>query len=292
MLKCAIVGEPESGKHTFIGLLYLACLRLQQENDSFQFDVPTESHDAISTTISDLRGGRFPSQHSKNELTEIQMDYYMGRSLGNRFVSIFKKTGTSNGTVYSLMDISPLNITSKDITRLRDNDVIILIVDCKRILHERGMAMASPSDFKYERALSVFLDSLRRVHVVDRHKSDRLVIIFTKFDSLNKKVLKSLNILSHEVPLFNDREERQSYCRKIIKGLLPSSYNHRHDRLLLETVIEGSSCFFSRVLIRKDASSSYRIMRTRKSEKSYWGPAFSYPEYIALLAHLNRCRHT
>src|SRR5687767_2948741 len=83
MLNIAIVGDVDSGKTTFLGLLYATQVRSgSNRTDDFRFHAPPASLEAISLVFQQLMSGMFPDPVTKQGITEISFQLGSRRTGG------------------------------------------------------------------------------------------------------------------------------------------------------------------------------------------------------------------
>src|SRR5713226_3579785 len=86
MLRVVIVGDPESGKTTFLGLLYATEVKSGSDKaDSLRFHAPLESLEAITLVYQQLMSGSFPDPVTKQAVDGIDFQ------LGTRRAGLFSR---------------------------------------------------------------------------------------------------------------------------------------------------------------------------------------------------------
>ena len=84
MLQVAIVGDRDSGKTTFLGLLYAAQVKSGSDRaDDFRFHATMESLEEITLVFQRLMSGSFPDSATKEGIHEMRVHLgYRRRGLG------------------------------------------------------------------------------------------------------------------------------------------------------------------------------------------------------------------
>src|SRR3972149_2446879 len=83
MVQVLIVGDHESGKATFLTLLYAAAVKSGSgKADEFRFHAPIESMETASLLFQRLRGGACPDGVKKQGISEWILEVARSRSRG------------------------------------------------------------------------------------------------------------------------------------------------------------------------------------------------------------------
>src|SRR3989304_1398594 len=83
MLQVLIVGDRESGKRTFLPLLYAASVKSGSDKaDEFRFHAPIESMETASILFQQLMAGAFPDAVTKQGIDALTLHIGSGRSRG------------------------------------------------------------------------------------------------------------------------------------------------------------------------------------------------------------------
>lgn len=297
MPQVAIVGERDSGKTTFLGLLYAAQVKFGSEKaDDFRFHAAFESLDEISGVFQRIMSGAFPDSATKEGVREVT--FRLGRRKP-KFGIFSRRTRGSASDDSELFRLILLRSFEDEVERslepgssighvtLNDalvSDAIVIIVDATKLAtsgeDERPISMA-----KTDAAAEALLTALQRARARGVATSLQPIFVLTKFDRVEAKSLRLLD-LETSPPDVSKRGPHAAYGKALVNRNLPktiAAIEARRDRGLQ---FGKPAYFFS--WVRTDDSGDRRgaKIRLRHSGAVGWEPDFSSDEYLAFLACL------
>ena len=297
MPRVAIVGERDSGKTTFLGLLYAAQVKFGSERaDDFRFHASFESLDEISGVFQRIMSGAFPDSATKEGVREVTF------RLGKRkpkFGIFSPRRGRSDLEGSELFQLLLLRSFEDEAERSLEtgssighvtlnealvSDAIVITVDATKLAASVGdeppAALA-----KTDAAVEALLSALQRARARGAGSSLQPIFVFTKFDRVDPRSLRLLD-LEPSPPDVGKRGPHTAYGKAIADRNLPktiAAIEARRDRGLQ---FGKPAYFFS--WVRTDDSGAGRSgkIRLRHSGAVGWEPDFSSDEYLAFLACL------
>jgi hypothetical protein len=220
----AIIGGKNSGKTTFVSLLYATQINYTEETEGrFRFITQPNVLKILGYQYNCLRAGKWPKKKVWNE---ISFSFgFEDKSLGGRFKKIFGKDqdrgrielkfglyelNTEPDPVQTKSKKIPLITEPSKLDQLVTSKIIVILIDVSKL----GM------DKKNDEHLSKILNrSTKSIHT-----KVHPIIIYTKFDIVKKQKLKKAK-LSTESPGTWQESFRGEYGNKLIKKYYPKLYN-------------------------------------------------------------------
>ncbi len=289
-----IVGDRDSGKTTFLGLLYTAQVTSGSDKaDDFRFHATFESLEEISGVFQRLMSGSFPDSAAKEGIRRIS--FHLGyRRAGLRIWSRLRSRGWTPGVSPSLhftllrnfedemsrfrKGSSLANATLRDVL---ESDAIAILVDSRKLAVNDEEPRVGPMG-KYDVAVESLLTALQHSR---EHRSRKLlhpIFIFSKFDSVEPAALRLAN-LEREPPDVNKTGPRTAYAEALLDHNLPRTMARVRAREPRGRKFIKPSYFFSWVRTEGAAPGRKESVRLRHSGNVGWAPDYSKDEYLAML---------
>lgn len=297
MPRVAIVGERNSGKTTFLGLLYAAQVKFGTEKaDDFRFHASFESLDEISGVFQRLMSGAFPDSATKEGVREVT--FRLGRRRP-KFGILSRRTRGSASDDSELFRLILLKSFEDEVDRSLEpgssighvtlnealiSDAIVIMVDATKLAVADDDAQPRPMA-KSDTAVEALLMALQRSRAHGATTSVQPIFVLTKFDRVDPK---SLHLLDLEAapPDVGKRGPHTAYGRALVDRNMPktiAAITARRDRGLQ---FAKPAYFFSWVRSEHPPSGQGEKIRLRHSGAVGWEPDFSSEEYLAFLACL------
>ena len=294
MLRIVVVGDRDSGRTTFLGLLYIAQVKSGSDPaDTFRFHATIDSMEEISALFQRLMSGSFPDAATKEGIHEMNVRLgYRGR--GAKLLSRLRSqewNPEDYATVRFLLpraldeDVSRFLKGSSIIgDRLRETlegDAIVILVDSTKL--GTNAKDAEDSTMKeYDAALDAYLTASERW----RPRGDRTplypIFILSKFDRVNRKVLRAAKV-EESPPPAGRKGPRAAYAEALLGSNLPRTLKKVKARERHGLAFEPPTFFFSWVGTEKASPGRSERIRLRQTPTSGWEPEYSRDEYLALL---------
>jgi hypothetical protein len=288
-MNIAIIGANDSGKATFLVLLYAAQIRYSELSaGEFRFYINPKSLKPVSAEYNRMQMGKWPSDKLVNDIPMVSFLY--GRSddsLGSRFMKMFGKskiasTISLNFSLYDFSDaelkdvinsgtMSFYNITDK-VESLLSSEMVVIILDASK-LHQKK---ANPND-DY---ISYVLTNIARF----RKKMIFPIVVFTKFDAVNRKLMASLK-LPVRPPAMKHPEKRRAYGERLMAKYYQNTLQLMKKGKQIN--YESGLYFFSSVKTTTSSDGSTTPALKKGKEMKYILDC-SYPEYIGFIEYLEK----
>ena len=297
MPRVVIVGNRNSGKTTFLGLLYAAQVKFGSEKaDDFRFHASFESLDEISGVFQRLMSGAFPDSATKEGVREIAFRLSPPRP-GLGILSRRRRTTVSNNA--DLFRLILLKSFEDDVARSLEtgssvghmtlnealtSDAVVIMVDATELAVADGDAPLAPMA-KFDAAVEALLTAVQRSRAHGAATSLQPIFVFSKFDRVDPNSLRLLNLESAP-PDVRKRGPHAAYGKALADRNMPktiAAIEARKDRGLR---FGAPAYFFSWVRTDHPTSGRGEKIRLRHSGAVGWEPDFSSDEYLAFLTAL------
>ena len=297
MPRVVIVGDRNSGKTTFLGLLYTAQVKFGSEKaDDFRFHASFESLDEISGVFQRLMSGGFPDSATKEGVREVTFRLSPPKpKLG--ILSRRRRNSVSDDS--DLFRLILLKSFEDDVARSLDpgssvghmtlnealvSDAIVIMVDATELAVSDEDAGHAPMA-KVDAAVEALLTAIQRSRAHGEATLLHPIFAFSKFDRVDPDSLRLLN-LDAAPPDIRRRGPHAAYGKALVDRNLPktiAAIEARKDRGLR---FGAPAYFFSWVRTDNTASARGEKIRLRHSGAVGWEPDFSSEEYLAFLTCL------
>ena len=237
-LDVAILGEPDSGKATFLVLLYAAQIRYSEfsanKDSEFRFYINPNDIEKISSEYNRMQMGNWPSDKLLKMVEPISFLY--GRledSKTCKFFNFFKSdkepeklsvnfllfdfgdqilTNVLNNKTMAFMNLLP------KVNALLSSEIIVLVIDSSK-LHEKEKCQKGAIDID-----SQFITTLSNISRF-RRKNIYPIIVFSKVNSINKRYLSRLK-LPKKVPAVKNQKARNIFAERIMANQYPNTLEY------------------------------------------------------------------
>jgi hypothetical protein len=289
-----IVGDRESGKTTFLALLYAAQVKSGSDRaDSFRFHAAFDSLDEISAAFQQLMSGSFPDAFTKEGIRGITF-HLSYRKLGIRILSRLRSRGGTPGASTSLHFILLRNL-DEEMERFRrgsslanaalrdvlESDAIVILVDSMNLATKEEDRQLGPRG-RYDAAVESMLAVLQGSEAQGSRKRLHPIFIFSKFDSVDLKALKAAG-LEDTPPDFPKTGARAAYAQALLEYNLPRTLAKVRARESRGKGFATPAYFFSSVRTEETATNHRAKVRLRQIGGAGWEPDYPTDEYFALL---------
>lgn len=292
--RVVIVGDRNSGKTTFLGLLYMAQVKSGSDKaDDFRFHASFESMDEISGAFQRMMSGGFPDAATKEGLREVA--FRLGyRRLGRGVLSRQRSKGWVSEDFVSFQLIV-LRAFEDEVARAREGGsigdatlrdalgchAIVILVDAGKLAAEDKGPSEAPLA-KYDIALESLLTAIEHSRAHGARSTLHPILMFSKFDRVTPEALR-LADLENGPPGIKKKGARKAYAAALLDRNLPRTMDKLRSRERRGIEFAPPSYFFS--WVRTDAGQSGRAdrIRLRRSGAIGWEPDYSSDEYLGFL---------
>jgi len=292
-----IVGDRESGKATFLSLLYATQVKSGSDaSDAFRFHADVDSLDEISEAFEQLMSGSFPDSATKEGMRGIT--FHLGyRRAGRGFLSRFRSRGWDAGGSIALHFILVRNV-EEEMSRFRrgsslananlrevlESDAVAILVDSTKLGPRTEDRTVGPMD-RYDTAVESLLSAVRRSRPRGSRRPIHPIVVFSKFDSVDPKALLTAN-LAGAPPHVKKTRPRSAYAEALLEASLPRTIERVRARDRDASPFAKPSYFFSSVRTEAATANQRAKIRLRRTNGAGWEPDYSADEYRALLERL------
>ena len=294
MLRIVVVGDRDSGRTTFLGLLYIAQVKSGSDRaDTFRFHATIDSMEEISALFQRLMSGSFPDAATKEGIHEMNVHLgYRGR--GAKLLSRLRSQEWNPEDYATVRFLLPRTL-DEDVSRflkgssilgdrLRETlegDAIVILVDSTKL----GASANDAEDGtmkQYDTALEAYLTANERW----RPRGDRTplypIFILSKFDRVNRKVLRAAKVEDSPPPA-GRKGPRAAYAEALLRFNLPKTLKRVKARERTGLAFAPPTYFFSWVGTERSSPGRSEKIRLHQTPSSGWEPEYSRDEYLALL---------
>jgi hypothetical protein len=294
MLLVAIVGDPGSGKTTFLGLLYSALVSSgSDKEDDLRFHVAYESIDEITALFQRLMSGGFPDTATKEGVRELRVELGAGES-GHGIFARLAARGSATGASTTIRFTLPgdLEEATEGIDRgstfgtgpwrdALDADVLLLLVDSTKLAPESEELDAGPMA-AYDRQIESLLTAIRRWRVRGGREVVHPIFVFSKFDSVAPELLTAAG-LDPTPPNSSEEGPRAAYAKALLEPNLPRTLALLGESGKARPRFADATYVFSSVRTKTAAPGQRTKIKLRGTDHGGWEPDYSRDEYVAFL---------
>jgi hypothetical protein len=235
----ALIGESNSGKATFLVLLYAAQIRYSEfstnKESEFRFYINPSDINNISSEYNQMQMGNWPSDKLVHMKKSISFLYGRTKETGaSKFLGFFGKklepeTFSANFSIYDFSDpdlvevvnnetMTYMNILPK-VEGLLSSRVILMVLDSSK-LHKKTTKQNGDQCPDVDIQITTALSNITRF----KRKTIFPVILFAKSDSMNKHYLSSLRLPSN-VPSVKNSKARKIIAERLMTNNYPNTLN-------------------------------------------------------------------
>ena len=294
VLRVVVVGDRDSGKTTFLGLLYTAQVKSGSDRaDDFRFHATFDSLDEITGVFQGLMSGSFPDSATKEGIHEVT--FRLGyRKPGLGILSRLRPRGWDDGAfasfrlilVRAFEDESSRSRagSSRANTALRDvfeSDAMVIMVDARKLAVADEDPQLAPMG-KYDASLESLLTAIQRSRERGDRKQLHPIFVFSKFDRAEPEAL-HLAKLEGSPPGVGKTGPRAAYAQALLDRNLPKTMAKVLARERQGLKFARPSYFFSWVRTNPPGPGRVERVRLRRSGAVGWEPDYSRDECLAFL---------
>jgi len=294
VLRVVVVGDRDSGKTTFLGLLHTAQVKSGSDRaDDFRFHATFDSLDEITNVFLGLMSGSFPDSATKEGVHEVT--FRLGyRKPGLGILSRLRQRGWASGDFASFRlillriredessrsrrGISEANATLREVLA---SDAMVIMVDAKKLAVTDEDSQLAPMG-KYDAEVESLLTAIQRSREHVDPKLPKPIFMFTKFDRVEPAALRVAN-LEGAPPGISKTGRRAAYARALLDRNLPKTMAKVLSRERREPKFAVPSYFFSWVRTDEAVPGRAERVRLRRSGAVGSEPDYSSDEYVAFL---------
>ncbi len=297
--RVVIVGDRNSGKTTFLGLLYMAQVQSGSDlADDFRFHVTFESLDELSGAFQGLMSGAFPDSATKEGIRRVSfhLDFRKPKS---GVLSRLRRERSDSDAAPSFQ-FTLLRNLDEFVSRLRTGSTIadgslldilasevdLVVVDSTKLAASDEEPATAPLQ-TYDTTVVELLLAIRRSQIRSSRKLIHPIVVYTKFDSVPSEALKALD-LDEAPPSVHDARGRAKYGNALLRRNLPKTLSIFESKESRGPNFAAPLYFFTWVRTERDGGKRSERVRLRRTGAVGWEPEYSRDEYIAFLESLWR----
>ena len=297
MLHVAIVGDRDSGKTTFLGLLYAALVKSgSDKTDDLRFHAALDSIEEITGLFQQLMSGAFPDSATKEGMHEFSFELAFEKPRGGvlaRFGSRNQAAGTSTTVHITLpgrLDEQHHGFLQETATgrgRWRDAldaDAVIVLADSTKLAPKGEYPEPGPME-TYDGQVEAFFTSIVRWRARGGRDVLHPIFVFSKFDAIKPEVVRAANV-EPTPPDVSKTGPRAVYATTLLEPNLPRTLAVLQEADRGKLRFARPSYFFSSVRTEAKAHGRSEGIRLRRIDGAGWEPDYSGHEYFALLEYL------
>src|SRR2546425_12541716 len=206
MPRVVIVGDRNSGKTTFLGLLVAAQVKVGSDKaDGFRFHAAFESLEEISGVFQRLMSGSFPDAATKEGVREIAFRLSHRRT-GLGILSRRKSRGSSpeSSALFRLILLKSFedemarsgnggSVDQRTLSSALTGDAIVIMVDSTSLAAAGEEGELAPLG-KYDEAVASLLMAIQRSRDQAQDKFLHPIFVLSKFDQVDAEVLRRVDL--------------------------------------------------------------------------------------------------
>ncbi len=294
MLRVAIVGDHDSGKTTFLGLIYAALVRSgSDKTDDLRFHAALASIEEITGLFQQLMSGAFPDSATKEGMHDFSFElaFETPRRGGfPLFGSRKRAAGASTAVHISLpgsLDEQRQGFLQEGATgrgRWRDAldaDAVIVLADSTKLASKSEDPEPGPME-TYDGQVEAFFTSILRWRARGGRDVLHPIFVFSKFDAVKPEVMRVANV-EPTPPDVSKTGPRAVYAKALLEPNLPRTLAVLQEKDRGKLRFARPNYFFSSVRTEAKAPSQSEGIRLRRIDGAGWEPDYSGDEYLALL---------
>jgi hypothetical protein len=294
MSHVVIVGDRDSGKTTFLSLLYAAQVKAGSDRaDAFRFHADVDSLDEISDAFEQLMSGTFPDSVTKEGMHGLT--FHLGyRRAGRSVLSRLRSRGWDAAASTALHFILVRNlgeemsrflrgssITNADLREVLECDAVAILVDSTNVGRRPANGTVGPME-RYDTAVESLLSAIQRSRPKGGGRRIHPIVVFSKFDSVDPKALRAAK-LDGAPPDVRKTGPRIAYAETLLESNLPRTMERFRSREGDAPRFAKPAYFFSSVRTEAATADRRAKIRLRRADGAGWEPDYSADEYRALL---------
>ena len=297
MPRVVIVGDRNSGRTTFLGLLYTTQVKSGSDKaDDFRFHAGFESVDEITGVFERLMSGGFPDSAAKEGVREVSFRLGYRRPRGGILSRQRSKGWGSDAFVpFHLIVLKafenemarPDEASSVTDATLRDAlgcEAMVIVVDATKLTAADQDAQPAPLS-KFDSAVNSLLTAIQHSRAHGARTVFHPIFMFSKFDRVDPEALRFANLESAP-PEPRKKGPRAAYAKALLDRNLPRTMARVRGRERGGLEFAAPSYFFSWVRTDEARPGGVEKVRLRRSGAVRWEPDYASDEYLAFLERL------
>lgn len=293
MLQVAIVGDRDSGKTTFLGLLYAAQVKSGSDrSDDFRFHAAYESLEEITGVFQRLMSGSFPDLASKEGIHEVKFNLGFRKAR----LGIVRRSRAWAPDASATIRFTLLRTFVEEVPRflkgssignggalrtVLDSDVAVILADSSRLATRTEGAELGPMH-EYDVAVESLLTAIQRWREAGGRPIVYPIFVLSKFDCARPELLLGAN-LETTPPRVGKRGPRAMYAEKLLPHNLPRTFAKLRGWGRRQLEFAPPSYFFTWVRTEPAAPGQSERVRLRRVRAAGWEPDYSFDEYIGFV---------
>ena len=295
MFQVAVVGDRESGRTTFLGLLYATQVRSGSDaEDRFRFHARLESLPELTFIFEQLMSRTFPEPATKKGITEISFDLGMSRARRGFFS---RRTEEWESSASSTIRFKVLRSqdeshhvetgswsTDERSRTVLDSDAVVVMVDSARFVVPGESPELSPMS-RFDDTVERLLNPVQRLQESGKGGLLHPILMFAKFDRVSPDVLRAAKV-APEPPRVDKTGRRAAYAEALLKLNLPRTLARLKSKDDGGIRLGKPAYFFSWVRTEESIPGHPEKIRLRRGALTSWEPDYSSEEYVGFLEYL------
>ena len=292
--RVVIVGDRNSGKTTFLGLLYAAQVKFGSDKaDGFRFHASFESLDEISGVFQRLMSGSFPDAATKEGVREIAFRLGHRRS-GLGILSRRKSRGSSpdSSASFQLILLKSFedemarsgnrgSVDQRTLSSALTGDAFVIMIDATSLAVADEEGELAPSG-KYDEAVASLLMAIQRSRDQAQDKFLHPIFVLSKFDQVDPEVLRHMD-LDAAPPEVSKKGPHAEYAKRLVEPSMPKTMAALRSGGRRGLQFATPVYFFSWVRTDEPALGRDERLRLRRRGAVGWEPDYPSDEYLAFL---------
>jgi len=317
----SIVGGRGTGKTVFVGLLGNTAINYSVEvKQRFRYFASPEAVTKIQEIVQSLKLRQWPQATLKGSLSEYKFSFAYSKSLigilKGKFMGSFKRLESPEREFYNIIDFSVYDISGEDaevvfraasLARDRGSSVLEMIpgtletaLDCNVIvfLVDSSKTTIDNSRPEYKEMLEYdgLMASLMSLVALYRSKKYGVeagklfpVFVFTKFDLVDKEVLKVLGIPENFDRWLWDNSRYRTEIEERLTKLMKRFYQHTlaiiYGGVIMNVPLEKARMFVSYLMTELSEEGTPVPRVVKASDNASYDIAYSRSEYVRFIEH-------
>jgi len=294
MLRVGIVGDRDSGKTTFLGLLYAAQVKSGSDRtDDFRFHVAFESLEEVTAVFQRLMSGSFPDAATKEGFHEVRFNLGF-RKPRLSFVPLRRSRAWAQGASATIR-FNLLRTADDEISRfltgssvanggtlrdIFDSDVAVILVDSSRLATRSEGAEQGPMH-EYDVAVESLLTAIQRWREHGGRPMLHPIFVLSKFDRVRPDVLRAANL--EAAPPRVGKRGRAAYADALLAHNLPRTFTKIRGWARRRLRFAPPTYFFTWVRTEAATPGQSERIRLRRVRAAGWEPDYSFDEYLGFV---------
>ena len=265
----AVLGDRAAGKTTFIGLLYAAQVKYTDEpsnRDIFRFYAAPSALNIISRTYTELVEGRWPDATLKGQTTTLSFLFGYKKTMATLIPRWVQKKNWMNP--FAIIGFGIYDVAGEDITdmirtpdgrqtenftdaakKVLESRTLVFLIDASRITTQ-ARSKEHHDMLNYDGTMATLVSLVAQYNSKKDDPAERKiypVIVFTKFDKVDRNVLIKMNLKEPYPPPLRDGKRRTEFAEKIMTNFFPQTLALLKGGSLMNVSFDNTAYFFTDV---------------------------------------------